>query len=138
MVIGTFITTMCQLIHHVSCRVLWWNIKSPMRPRPLQPRFGTLWLLTFPKTKITFEREEISDHQWNSGKYDGAAHGNWENCEVPRCLFWRGLRCHCSMYNVSCVFFSKCLFFILHGWISSGQTSYIWCFFQYRPAYDKV
>ena len=30
---------------------------------PLQPRFGSLWLLTFPKTKITFEREGISDHQ---------------------------------------------------------------------------
>ena len=28
---------------------------------PLQPRFGALRLLAFPKTKITFEREEISD-----------------------------------------------------------------------------
>ena len=46
---------------------------------PLQPRFGTLRLLAFPKTKITFEREEISDHQWNSGKYDRAADGDWEN-----------------------------------------------------------
>ena len=27
----------------------------------LQPRFGTLWLLAFPQTKIIFEREEISD-----------------------------------------------------------------------------
>ena len=29
---------------------------------PLQPRFGALQLLASPKTKITFEREEISDH----------------------------------------------------------------------------
>ena len=29
---------------------------------PLQPRFGALQLLAFPKPKITFEREEISDH----------------------------------------------------------------------------
>ena len=29
---------------------------------PLQPRFGAPWLLAFPKTKIAFEREEISDH----------------------------------------------------------------------------
>ena len=29
----------------------------------LQPRFGTLGFLAFPKTKITFEREEISDSQ---------------------------------------------------------------------------
>ena len=28
---------------------------------PLQPRFGNLQLLAFPKTKITFEREGISD-----------------------------------------------------------------------------
>ena len=38
---------------------------------PLQPRFCALWLLAFPKTKITFEREEISDHHWDIGKYDG-------------------------------------------------------------------
>ena len=49
--------------------------------QPLQqPRFGALQLLAFPKTKIAFEREEISDCWWDSGKYDGAADGNWENC----------------------------------------------------------
>ena len=47
---------------------------------PLQPRFGALRLLAFLKTKITFEREEISDCQWDLEKYDGAANGNWENC----------------------------------------------------------
>ena len=30
---------------------------------PLQPRFGTLRLLTFPKTKITFERDEIQENR---------------------------------------------------------------------------
>ena len=64
----------------------------------LQPRFGALWLQAFPKTKITFEREEISDCQWDLGKYNRAADGDWE---VPRCLLWRGLRSHCPMYNVS-------------------------------------
>ena len=38
---------------------------------PLEPRFGALWLLAFPQTKITFEREEISEHHWDSGIYDG-------------------------------------------------------------------
>ena len=70
---------------------------------PLQPRFGALWLLAFPKTKITFEREEISDCWWDSGKYDGATDGEWENC--VRCLLWRGLRCYCPMYNVSCILY---------------------------------
>ena len=47
---------------------------------PLQPIFGALWVLASPKTKITFEREEISDGLQDSGKYNGAADGNWENC----------------------------------------------------------
>ena len=47
---------------------------------PLKPRFGALWLLAFPKTKMAFEREEISDHWWDSRKYNGAADGDWENC----------------------------------------------------------
>ena len=59
------------------CRVFWQNIKS--HSACIQPRFGALQLLVFPKTKITFEREEISDHLWDSGKYDGAVDGDWEN-----------------------------------------------------------
>ena len=47
------------------------NIESRRWLRPLQPTFGALWLPAFPKTKITFEREEISDRWWDSGKYDG-------------------------------------------------------------------
>ena len=43
---------------------------------PLQDRFGALWLLAFPKTKITCEKEEISDHRWDSGKCNGAADGD--------------------------------------------------------------
>ena len=35
--------------------------------------------------------------------------GSWwqlrELCEVPRCLLGRGLRCHCPMYNVSCILY---------------------------------
>ena len=47
---------------------------------PLQPGFSTLWHLAFPQTKVTFEREGISDCWWDSGKYNGAADSNWENC----------------------------------------------------------
>ena len=61
MVMGSFIMTMRLLTHHVSRSVFWQNIKSPRWLSPLQYRFGTLQLLAFPKIKITFEREEISD-----------------------------------------------------------------------------
>ncbi len=66
------------------------------------PRFGALWPLTFPKIAITFKGEEISDSQWDSGKYDEAADSDsnkgfyrvfWtleempgDPCEVPTLL----------------------------------------------------
>ena len=41
--------------------------------------------------------------------------GTWwllgELCEIPGCLLWRGLRHHCPVYNIYCIFFKKCLYF---------------------------
>ena len=80
----------------------------------------------FPQTKITFEREEISDHQWDSGKYDGATDGNRENHLRSQGAHFEGdwgvivVR---TVFLLSCIFFNKCLFFIVHGRIPSGQTS---------------
>ena len=91
------------------------NIKSPRWFTPLQPRFGTtLQLLPFSKTKITFEREEISDCQWDSGKYDGAVDGNWKNCVRSQGAYFEGYWCVivlCTVFLVSCIFFNKCLYF---------------------------
>ena len=78
---------------------------------PLQPRLGALWLLAFPKTKTTFEREEISDHQWNSIKCDGAVDGKWENWVRSPDAYFEG---HWGIIAL-CIFFNKCLFFILYG-----------------------
>ena len=84
---------------------------------PLQPGFGTLRLLAFPKTKIIFKREEISDHWWDSGNYDGAADGDWENCVRPQGAYiegdW-GVTVLCTMSLVSCIFFNKYLYFSYH------------------------
>ena len=83
----------------------------------LYPKFGTLWLLAFPKIKITFEREEISDHGWASGKYDGAADGVCENCVRSQGAYFEGnwgviaLR---TMFPVSCIFFSTHLYFLYY------------------------
>ena len=121
-----------QMIQKTAAMGNWWlAVPSPQRPpthasylvqsktwnhpgdsAPLQPRFGALQLLSFPKTKITFEKEEISDQLMRFRKI---WRGSWwwleELCEVPRCLLWRGLRHHCPMYNVSCIFFHKHLYF---------------------------
>ena len=73
---------------------------------PLQPRFGFLWLLTFPKTNVTFEREEISDPQWDSGKYNGVTDGDCENCMRSQGAYFEGdwgviSYVQCSLYLVS-------------------------------------
>ena len=80
LVIGSFITTVSTLTYHFSCRVFFWqNVRSP---RWLRPPTAQIWrpaTFGFFKTEITFERQEISDRWCDSGKYDGAADGNWEN-----------------------------------------------------------
>ena len=96
--------------HTCSCitsrTVFWWNIKSPrgLSPHNNSPDFGALWLLAFPKTKFTFEREEILGHQWDSGKYNGAADGNWENYVRSQGTYFEGdwgIIVLCTMFLVS-------------------------------------
>ena len=77
----------------------------------LQPRFGALWLLAFPETKITFEREEISDHQWDSRKYDRAGDGYWEKLVRSHGAYFEGdwgVTVLCTMFLVYWFFFNKC------------------------------
>ena len=79
----------------------------------LQPRFGTLQLLPFPKTSITFEKE-ISKSQWDSGKYDNAADSDWENCVRSQSAYFEGdwsIIVLCTMYLLICIFLSKYLYF---------------------------
>ena len=99
LVIGSFITTVYLLM-----RVHWRNAKlSRWLSPPLQPRFGTLRLLAFPQTKITFEREEISDHQWDSEITMGQL---MENCVSPKVPTLKGTEAslsyvQCFLYFVS-------------------------------------
>ena len=124
-----------QLLHdnvlayasRLSCEERW-NVfgetsNHPGDSAPLQPRFGTLRLLAFPKTKVIFEKEEISDHQWDSGKYNKAADGNWgptcashcaSHCVRSQGVYFErdlGVIVLCIMFLVSCIFFNKCLYF---------------------------
>ena len=83
-----------------------WN--HPSDSAPLHPRFGALWLLAFPQTKITFEREEISDHHWDSGKYDRAADADWENHVRSQGAYFEGdwgvlSYVQCFLYLVSSI-----------------------------------
>ena len=109
---------------------------------PLQPRFGALQLLAFPKTKITFEREEISGHQWDSGKYNRAADGDWENYVRSQGAYFEGdwgVIVLCTMFLVS----PSINISICHSacWILSGQTLYIYMYvyiyiYKFHIIYD--
>ena len=57
------------LSYIISCAEYFGETSShPGHLAPLQPQFGALDLLAFPKSNNTFEKEEILDHQRNSGK----------------------------------------------------------------------
>ena len=75
----------CTLVHHVLCTAFWRNIKSP---RWLSSPTTQIWCPVtsdFSKTKITFEREEVSDY-WLRKIQQGSWWPLGEPCEVPRCL----------------------------------------------------
>ena len=83
---------------HASCLVQIFLMKY-QATQVTQPRYSpglvpcNFWLfpkLKSPKTKITFEREEISDCQRDSGKYDRAADSNWENCVRSQGAYFEG------------------------------------------------
>ena len=101
----------------------------------LQPRFGALKLLAFPRSKITLEREEISD-RCDSGKYNRAADGDWENCVRSQGAYLKehwGVIVLCTMFVVCCTFFNKCLYFSYYmaGYLLDRPHMlliFLWCF----------
>ena len=106
LVIGSFITSStCSCI--TCCAEFFGETSNhPGDSALLLPRFGTSWLLAFPKTKITFERGEIADHQWDSGKYKGAAMATGRTVWGPKMPTLKGtdasLPCvQCFLYLVS-------------------------------------
>ena len=119
LVIGSFITTTWLLMHHVSCGVFWWGIKSL---KWLSSSSAQIWhpvtILAFSKSKITFKGkfQTVDEIQENTTgqliaiptKGFAECFEQWktlrELCEVSRCLLQR-LRHRCPMYNVSCIMY---------------------------------
>ena len=110
-------TQLC--IHHAS-RLVWscflifvlveCQITQVTQP-PYSPDLAPCDFWLFPKLKSPLKGkrfqtvDEIRKIQWDSWWWLA------ELCKFPRCLLWRGLRYHCPVYNVSCIFFNKCLYF---------------------------
>ena len=101
----------------------------------LRPRCGTLWLLAFAKIRSTFEREKISDHLWDSGKYNGKADGDGDNCVRSQGTYFegdRGVTVLCTMYLVSSSI-NVSIFNIT--WIDTFWTDHISCNMKNRGVY---
>ena len=93
----------------------------------LHPRFGALQLLAFPKTKITCEKEELSDHQWDSRKDDGGVDGDWENCVRSQGAYFEGewgIIALCTMFLVYCTSSIKVPIFHI-TWLETSWTDLI-------------
>ena len=104
------------------------NIKSP---RWLSPTTAQIWC------PVTSGFSQNYNHLWKgryfrpSMRFRKIWWDSWwqlgELCEVPRCLLWRGLRCHCPVYSDFCTLYllqEMSVLFLVHGSIPSGQTSF--------------
>ena len=108
-----------------SHAVFWQNIKPP---RWLSPPTAQIWCpvtLAFPTIKITFEREEISELQWDSGNTVRQLmavltkdFAEWKRCP-ENCVRSQGACFEedwgvivlSTMFLVSCIFFNECVCF---------------------------
>ena len=89
---------------------------------PYSPDLALCNFWLFPKLKSPWKRKRfqtIDEIQENTtGQLMVIGRFVWG----PKVPTLRGLKCHCPVYNVSCAFFNKCLFFIVYDWVLSGQN----------------
>ena len=86
--IGSFISTMCPLTHHISCRVFGETSNHPGDSSPYSPDFAScdFWLLPKLKSHLKGKRFQTID----SRKYDRAADGDLENCVRSQGAYFEG------------------------------------------------
>ena len=116
----------CPLMHHISCRDFWWDIKSPRWLSPLHSRFGDLQLLAFSKTKKIYNGKRFQTIDEIQENTTGQLMETGELCQVPRCLL---CPIEAPLSYVQCFLYLlqwMSLFFILCDWILSGQ---IWIYY---------
>ena len=127
MVMGSFIMTTCLLMHHISCRDFWWNIKSPRWLRPLTAQIWHPEIWPFPKLKSPLKGKrfqtiyEIQENRTGKlmilTKYFAECFKqqkrSWKNCVRSQGAYFEGdwdIIVLCTMSLISCVFFIKCLY----------------------------
>ena len=86
------------------------QVTQPHRSPDLVP--CDFWL--FPKLESPLNGKGSQTINWDLGKHDRTADGNWENCVRSQGDYFEGdwgVIVLCTMFLVSCIFFSKCLYF---------------------------
>ena len=105
LVIGSFIMTMHLCITSPAEFLAKDQITQVTQP-PYSPDLVPCNFWLFPKLKSPLKRKRF--HTINENQENTMGQSWWrlgELCEVPRCLPWRVLKCHCLMYNVSCILY---------------------------------
>ena len=144
LVTGSFVMTMCPLFHPVSCRVYWQNIKSPRWLRlpiaqiwhSVSSGFSQNWnhLWKEKDLRLSMRFRKIQQDSWWRFKQSilqsvlNSRRDAGRTVWGPKMPALKGTESslsyvQCFLYLVSSSIMS--LFFILHGWILFGQTSYI-------------
>ena len=104
LVIGSFITTMhpCIMSH---AEFFGKTSNHPGDSAPCSPDLVPCDSWLFPKLKSPLKGKRF--HLWKGMRFRKLWWvSRWrlgQLCEVPKGLLWRGLRHHCSVYNVSCI-----------------------------------
>jgi len=115
----------CACPFYSSCAGFFGKALHPSLSAPLQPRFGSLWLLAFPKAKIAVEREVICEcdghtiHELSHWRLTA----NWLVSRESECS-WMCSKVS-SDWLPSYVKATRLGLDIRDGWILSGQPSYI-------------
>ena len=124
LLIGSFITTTHPLMHHIFCSFLGKHQITQVTHTPYNPNLAPWNFRLFPKLKSPLKGRRFQNVVEIQENTMGQLMVMGELYEVPNL---KELRCHCSIYNVFCILYllqNMYLFFIVHGWIPSGHTSY--------------
>ena len=104
--------------HTLSCitsrAVFLRNIQSPRWLSPLTPQIWYPVMTSFSQNKNCLWKGRDFRPSPDSRKYDRAVDGDWDNCVKSQGVYFEGdwgVIVLCTMFPVSWLFFSKCLYF---------------------------
>ena len=111
-----------RLVQHFFCK----TSNHPGDSVPYSPDLEScnFWLFSKLKSLLKGKFQTISEIQENARSSSWRLRGL---CKVPRCLLWRGLRCHCPIQSFLYLVYSSINVSIFHGtWLDAFWTDLIY------------